>query len=80
METDFYTLYMFIKELFVSTLPIRNGNEIIVTVCGVKFTVSTLPIRNGNKFKKSVACSTSLRKYLTYKEWKHILTIRWIIC
>ena len=65
----------------VSTLPIRNGNEIynIVYFELLDFLnpVSTLPIRNGNinhngtlGEARLTPNATPKSKYLTYKEWK----------
>ena len=60
----------------VSTLPIRNGNIIIIAIMllGTSFIpVSTLPIRNGNQLPTLLLNKSTTRvlgEYLTYKEWK----------
>ena len=64
--------------LFVSTLPIRNGNytppwcKKRVTLRDSYKPVSTLPIRNGNVGSGSLPGFVGSGKYLTYKEWKQV--------
>jgi len=56
----------------VLTVPMRNGNFVIVIVIIFFVFVLTVPMRNGNISYTTSVSTILLRSYRTYEEWKHM--------